>query len=489
MNGTQVTVSTCQRWHTTLCVCALLPAAVALAETRYVPDDHATIQACIDAAVSGSDECVVAAGTYHEAIDFNGKAIAVRSLEGADVTTIHAGWLTRSVVKCVSGEGPGTVLDGFTLTGGTGTASGGFRLGGGMYVSASSPTVLRCTFVGNSASKGGGIHIADGSAPTVTHCRFFGNTGQLGGGMYNLNNSDSNVTHCLFSGNTAGFGGGMINTESHPTLTNCSFSRNTATYSGGAIYNCLHSGPTVVNSVLWGSSPDEINTIPFEYGMTIRHSIIEGGLLEGGGDGGGNLAGNPLFEDADGADEIVGTIDDDLRLSLLSPGIDAGDNAAVAIDFGDLDGDSIVTERVPLDLAGQMRFTDVATAPQTGVAFLPDYASIADIGALEAAAPPCVGADDCNDGDVCTHGTCGAGECGNAPRPFGDANADALVDIFDILCVLDGFSGNFNGPCARSNVDLAPCPGGDGAIDVFDILGALDGFAGVDACGCSAAGS
>ena len=38
---------------------------VAAAATLNVPGDFATIQACIDAAVSGVDGCVVAPGTYH----------------------------------------------------------------------------------------------------------------------------------------------------------------------------------------------------------------------------------------------------------------------------------------------------------------------------------------------------------------------------------------------------------------------------------------
>ncbi len=48
------------------------------AATINVPADQATIQAGINAAVSGVDEVVVAPGTYLEAINFLGKAITVR---------------------------------------------------------------------------------------------------------------------------------------------------------------------------------------------------------------------------------------------------------------------------------------------------------------------------------------------------------------------------------------------------------------------------
>lgn len=63
---------------------------------------------------------------------------------------------------------------------------------------------------------------------------------------------------------------------------------------------------------------------------------------------------------------------------------------------------------------------------------------------------------------------------------FGDTNHDAVVDVFDILCVLDGFAGVFV-DCPFAEVDLMPC-GGDGLVDVFDILGVLDAFAGNVVC-------
>ncbi|NOT01369.1 MAG: hypothetical protein HOP29_12155 [Phycisphaerales bacterium] len=105
----------------------------------------------------------------------------------------------------------------------------------------------------------------------------------------------------------------------------------------------------------------------------------------------------------------------------------------------------------------------------------------------------CDGLDDCeeaaccDDDDTCTQEQCGIGGiCESMAREYGDANNDGAEDIFDILCVLDGFAGVFNVPCTLTNLDFSPCPGGDGAIDIFDILAALDGFGGVNACGCPA---
>ncbi|MCH8165818.1 MAG: right-handed parallel beta-helix repeat-containing protein, partial [Planctomycetes bacterium] len=264
-------------------VCPLaVNTATALAETLCVPDQYPTIQSAIDASTNG-DEVVVAPGTYLETINFNGKAIIVRSSGGPKVTTIDATGLNDSVVKCVSGEGPSTVLEGFTITGGTGIDPGdGLPRGGGMYNSGTSPTVTNCRFSGNTASS-------------------------LGGGMYNSVSSPT-VTNCIFSDNTAdsGDGGGMYSTSPTPTLTNCTFSGNTAAGIGGGIREVYR----MTNCILWGDSPDEIVAAG-----TVTYSDVQGGFA-----GEGNIDADPMFVDAG----------DDLRLSAGSPAVDAGNTPAYA---------------------------------------------------------------------------------------------------------------------------------------------------------------
>ncbi|NOT01332.1 MAG: hypothetical protein HOP29_11970 [Phycisphaerales bacterium] len=63
----------------------------------------------------------------------------------------------------------------------------------------------------------------------------------------------------------------------------------------------------------------------------------------------------------------------------------------------------------------------------------------------------------------------------------GDVNNDGQIDIFDILCELDGFIGVFT-TCPLAALDVA-CPP-DAVIDVFDILAVLDAFAGEAPCAC-----
>ena len=110
-------------------------------------DPYCSIQTAIDNAVD-TDEIVVAPGTYTETINFLGKAVTLRSSDGPAVTILD-GTGSLHVVQCVSGEGPSSVLDGFTITGGNATGDFPLNSGGGMRNDGSSPTVLDCTFIGN----------------------------------------------------------------------------------------------------------------------------------------------------------------------------------------------------------------------------------------------------------------------------------------------------------------------------------------------------
>lgn len=65
----------------------------------------------------------------------------------------------------------------------------------------------------------------------------------------------------------------------------------------------------------------------------------------------------------------------------------------------------------------------------------------------------------------------------DATWTWGDGNHDGNVDVSDVICVLDGFTGVFP-VCPIEGIDLVPCEG-NGKIDVGDILGIIDAFAGL----------
>jgi parallel beta-helix repeat protein/predicted outer membrane repeat protein len=472
--------------------------------------DHFTLQVAIDASVNG-DEIEADPGTYAEAINFNGKAISLRSVSGDPNDTVIDGIGNFHVVQCISGEEPNTLLHGFTITGGNADgASLPDNIGGGMLNDNSSPTVTRCTFSGNSAVFGGGMHNRNNSNPTVTNCSFNGNSASLiGGGMVNFfgssptvthcyfrgNTSDNDsggirndaadtdptVSHCTFSGNTASVGGAMVNTSSSsPTVINCFFDGNTAMLDGGGMYNatgsnlivasctfvdnsavsgggmynlvsstptvvnCIFSGNTVTgdgggmrntlssnplvnnctfsgntaildgggmsndgastnssvsNSIFWGNSDnggmtDESAQIHVSIGAetpTVTYSNVMGGWTGVGGTS--NINADPLFADADGSDNIPGTLDDNLRLQAGSPCIDAGNSLFVQLLF-------------PTDLDGNARIADDPATADTGIAV---FGLTVDMGAYEFGSSP--------------------DPCENAIE--GDINCDGIVNELD----------------------------------------------------------
>jgi hypothetical protein len=298
---------------------------------------YCSVQFAIDNAASG-DEIIVAPGSYFETLDFLGKAIRLHSSGGAEVTVINHG------VQCVRGEGPTTILEGFTITN-----SGMYNYysspavtnctfsncdwwpGGGMYNENSSPTVANCTFSGNSGLSGGGMY-NENSNPTVINCAFSGNGSRIdGAGMANWADSNPMVVDCTFIGNVVyleGGGGGMANIDSSPTVTNCTFSGNTAEGWGGV------AGGTVINCIIWNNTPGQVSS-----STVVAHSNIQGGYP-----GTGNIDADPLFVDPDNGD---------FRLQPGSPCIDAGHNNAIA-------------GRTDTDLHDNPRFADDADTADTG---------------------------------------------------------------------------------------------------------------------------
>jgi parallel beta-helix repeat protein len=267
-------------------VVVLCMPALAFTATIYVPDDYTTIQEAIDAAVDG-DTIIVKPGTYVENIDFVGKAINLTSEQGADVTTID-GNKTGSVVSFKSGEDSDSVLDGFTITNGTGTYfeytldywpyfGGGIfcvesspvlkhniiklndaDYGGGVCCwSSASPELLENTIAENKSGSGGGICCGESSSPLITGNNISDNVGVVGGGIY-CRNASPEVTSCLISGNTAFEGAGAYcRDDSSPAFINNIISRNTAQFEGGGISVYYANLAVTNNTIVHNSSAIE----------------------------------------------------------------------------------------------------------------------------------------------------------------------------------------------------------------------------------------
>lgn len=148
------------------------------AQTLHIPSEqYGGIQSAIDDA-NGGDTVIVGPGIYYENVTFLGKSITVRSTDPDDPNVVAATIIDGSnpvdpnigsVVIFANGEGRGSVLSGFTITGGTGSwlaVSWRFsglrwnRCGGGVLCyNMSAPTISRNVFVHNVAGQGGGVYI------------------------------------------------------------------------------------------------------------------------------------------------------------------------------------------------------------------------------------------------------------------------------------------------------------------------------------------
>ena len=223
-------------------------------------------------------------------------------------------------------------LNGFVIT--AGNANGpSSNTGGGMFVNGST-TVVDCAFINNTSTNiGGGVRLQASATGIFESCRFLGNySDNEGGGV--ACNGNMRLVQCVFSGNVARRNGGGLfaSGESDTALVQCTFSANIAQQGdGGGIR--IASSSRISNCILWGNTDSgpmdesaQISRITND--VIVRHSVVQGGWS---GPGENNLNANPLFTDADGADDIAGTADDDLTLVTGSPCIDAGDNAAVPI--------------------------------------------------------------------------------------------------------------------------------------------------------------
>jgi predicted outer membrane repeat protein len=340
---------------------------------------YTSIQMAITAATNG-DTVLVHDGIYVENINFSGKAITVRSANGAAGTIID-GNASGSVVTFNTGEGSGSILDGFTIRNGSGDSEG---WGGGIYCILSSPTIINCTINGNTANSGGGIGFNNSSSPIITNCTISGNTALIGGGIQSRSSSptitnctingntgtwasggigvdwgsSASITNCIITGNTAGSGGGINGYTSSSTIINCTISGNTATVSGGGIY-FDSADASLKNSILWGNVPNQWDRAATGGFSSLTYTDID---HEFGEMGNGNIRQDPLFVDpANG----------DFRLQPASPCIDAGTSEGAPST--DMDGfPRYDYPQVPNIGGGTYPYYDMGAHEYVGVAIPPE---------------------------------------------------------------------------------------------------------------------
>ena len=256
-----------------------------------------------------------------------------------NVTILSGDIGSGNSLHVVLGESVGVtaVLDGFTISDGVAQGTDHGSDGGGVLLSAASPTLQNLTISSNEAAvHGGGMALLDSSQPQMENVIFSGNTALVGGGFASLSSSPA-LTNTLLISNSANIGGGAVLIDGAIRLTHATIAHNTADIGAGL----SSSGGSAVaqNSIFWGNSSGSGDTSLLtvldadDGSLTWRHSTVQSALDAGGNwdaragiDGGGNISSDPLFTAAP----------DDLHLATGSPAIDAADSAACPV--ADLDG-------------------------------------------------------------------------------------------------------------------------------------------------------
>ena len=406
---------------------------VATAATITVPGDHATIQAAINAATDG-DRVEVAAGTYNERINFNGKNIHVIGVAGRDSTTIHATQSGRFPATLANNESSSAILEGFTLRGGY----AGFGSSGGVGLRLNSDAIVRdCIISNNSAELGGnigddisvGVYIQGGS-PRLERVIIRDNLADVGGASgtvlqtgVRINGGSPHLENVLIHNNRNDAGGnsgvsfytGIYQTSGNSTIDHVTITNNKAKDAGGGVNPTYRPGIfvasgtlTMTNSIVKGnfnngSSANDIVQGPVT--ANYSNAPVTGGT--------GNINADPLFIDPSNRDFTPG---------CGSPVIDTA-NSAIAVDvYG--------TSR-PLDGDGQ-------------------GSAVADMGAIEAPADSDVDGDGvtlCNDNcpsisnaNQADYDSDGAGDvCDSDHTPEAIASTETIAEDVTLSTSMDAF--------------------------------------------------
>jgi len=343
--------------------------------------------------IEASSACVlVAPGTYAETVNFGGANLLVSSVEGARTTIIDGTGLDGSAVTFNSRETSEAVLDGFTITGGTGSiekteeardcGSGAVctdyftvYCGGGVFVDEAEPTLRNLVvwenelpeasstpmdddtyyiysygaglcamstnlsldtidFTGNVADQGGGIFVSADALVSMVHTRFYENTAATEAGGVLVDAGAVVMENTIITSNKSGSStGGVLMMGGAFTATNITMSGN----DGSELTFTDSSSGVLINSIIanatsmYGVASDGTSRLALEHNNVYGNgSDNYYGVTDPTGTD-GNISADPLFVSWSG--NLV--YDDDLSLDAGSPCIDAGDPSST---YDDVDG-------------------------------------------------------------------------------------------------------------------------------------------------------
>ncbi len=206
-----------------------------------------SIQEAVNVAQSGY-VVLVLDGKYKSTGNGNinalGKALTIRSRNGYAFTEILQDSGNGFVLT--SGEGSGTVIQGFTIR--TSVEDLGSA---GVLVDGSSPVIRECRFFDCGES---GVYVRGGGQPLIEDCLFEENQGAI-----KIESSHPRIERCIMRFNEDEFGGGLWITgttavTSQPVIVNSLIVTNRATDTGGGVYAGANTRAIFVNTTIADNS-------------------------------------------------------------------------------------------------------------------------------------------------------------------------------------------------------------------------------------------
>lgn len=276
------------------------------------------------------------------------------------------------VVTAPQGATATTILDGFVITAGKANGSSGLQnKGGGLLIDASaqnsvsSPTIVRCRFIGNEAEFGGAVAIqrfttsGTFASPRFTNCEFSANVADEDGGAIWCSRANALFVNSLFESNSAtnGSGGAIATVFSMMAQTplpliqlyNCTISENTAGDVVGGVLVERNSALEARNSIFWAnedsngfieSSQIGLGTSPTQ--VAVDYSCVQG-LSSSWGTG--NISNDP---------DLTGTFELNAgspAINTADPGVaNDDDNGYFPRDEFDLDNDGVTATSSPYEI-------------------------------------------------------------------------------------------------------------------------------------------
>ncbi|GDX81767.1 hypothetical protein LBMAG42_35780 [Deltaproteobacteria bacterium] len=196
----------------------------------------AAIPVTIPTASTGS--YYVCPGTWYVTLSaVGGDDVEVIGPYGATDTILSRNDVSGAVVSISDSD---VYLEGLTLTGGRGSATGGFTYGGGMLVYRSTAT-------------------GPGSA-TLVDCEVTDNTATYGGGIASYGYGDVTFTNTdIYANAASGNGGGVFGQKGAVVCSSSGVYSNTSTAEGGGLYFTSNSFGTFAATTcdFTGNSPDD----------------------------------------------------------------------------------------------------------------------------------------------------------------------------------------------------------------------------------------